>query len=109
MLKFNTYLSCNCRKGEAETPEEGIDERMLGDFDEDIHHGDLHDTGGVELDGDPDGETWPSQESNDSECESELFVHSEHSEEMSDNDDDNSRLEDEVDDVTEEDDDSDDE
>ena len=42
------------------------------------------------------------------ECESELFVHSEHSE-MSDNDDDNSRLEDEVDDVTEEDDDSDDE
>ena len=49
MLKFNTYLSCNCRKGEAETPEEGIDERMPGDFDEDIHHGDLHDTGGVEL------------------------------------------------------------
>ena len=45
-------------------------------------------------DGDPDGETWPSQGSSDSECESQLFVHSEHSEEMSD--DDNSRLGDEV-------------
>ena len=92
-------ISCNYRKGGAETPEEGIDERMPGGF---VHHGDLCDTpGGMEIDGDPGGETWHSQESSDSEFESELFVHSEHSEDMSDDENDYSGLGDEID-VTEE-------
>ena len=75
-----------------------------------VHHGDLCDApGGMEIDGDPDGETWHSHESSASEFESELFVHSECSEDMSDDENDYSRLGDEIDDVTEEEENSDDE
>lgn len=90
------------RKGGAEIPEEGSNAMMPGGSDEDMHQGDLCDAdlfGEMELDGEPEGETWPSQESSDSESESELFVRSDHSEEMSDNENDNG---DEIDDITEE-------